>query len=194
MPIDYEIESGIIEVHMHGKVTSQEFARYLNATAEDPRYRSDLRRLITIADDATFPPSAEIIQYATKMPARQLAPTVRFACVGRSPLAAGIASMFMGNAGLGDNYTHALSDPIRVEVVGLLIDGERCVCDLIADLELQQSRLSWHLKTLVDAGIITGRREGRWNYYSLNKDVLAEAKDFLDALKPSRRLTVRASC
>ena len=89
---------------------------------------------------------------------------------------------------------HALSDPIRVEVVGLLQDGERCVCDLMDDLELQQSRLSWHLKSLVDAGIITGRREGRWNYYSLNKDVLAEAKDFLDALKPTRRLAVRASC
>ena len=89
---------------------------------------------------------------------------------------------------------HALSDPIRVAVVGLLLDGERCVCDLMDDLGLQQSRLSWHLKTLVDAGIITGRREGRWNYYSLNREVLGEAKDFLDALKPSRRLAVRATC
>jgi ArsR family transcriptional regulator len=89
---------------------------------------------------------------------------------------------------------HALSDPIRVDVVALLLDGERCVCDLMDDLELQQSRLSWHLKALVDAGIITGRREGRWNYYSLNKEALAEATDFLAALKPTRRLTVRASC
>src|SRR5436190_20915056 len=88
---------------------------------------------------------------------------------------------------------HALSDPIRVDVIGFLLDGERCVCDLMDDLELQQSRLSWHLKTLVDAGVITGRRDGRWNYYSLNKEVLAEAKEFLDALKPTRRLNVRAS-
>ena len=89
---------------------------------------------------------------------------------------------------------HALADPIRVDVVSMLLDGERCVCDLMADLDLQQSRLSWHLKSLVDAGIITGRREGRWNYYSLNKDVLGEAKDFLDALRPARRLTVRSTC
>jgi ArsR family transcriptional regulator len=89
---------------------------------------------------------------------------------------------------------HALSDPIRVDVVAMLMDGERCVCDLMDDLELQQSRLSWHLKTLVEAGIITGRREGRWNYYSLNKEALAEATEFLSALKPTRRLTVRASC
>lgn len=89
---------------------------------------------------------------------------------------------------------HALSDPIRIEVVALLLDGERCVCDLMSDLGLQQSRLSWHLKTLSEAGIITGRREGRWNYYSLQKEALAEARELLDSLKPSRRLTVRSSC
>jgi ArsR family transcriptional regulator len=89
---------------------------------------------------------------------------------------------------------HALADPIRVDVVALLLDGERCVCDLMADLDLAQSRLSWHLKTLSDAGIIIGRREGRWNYYSLNADVLAEARGLLDAIKPSRRLAVRSGC
>jgi ArsR family transcriptional regulator len=89
---------------------------------------------------------------------------------------------------------HALADPIRVRVVSLLIGGERCVCDLKEDLDLAQSRLSWHLKTLSDAGIIAGRREGRWNYYSLNKDALVEARESLDELTPTRRLTVRASC
>ena len=89
---------------------------------------------------------------------------------------------------------HALADPIRVDVVTMLLDGERCVCDLMADLELAQSRLSWHLKTLSDAGIIAGRREGRWNYYSLNPDVLSEARGILDGLKVSQRLAVRAAC
>jgi ArsR family transcriptional regulator len=88
---------------------------------------------------------------------------------------------------------HALADPIRVEVVGLLLGGERCVCDLMEDLELAQSRLSWHLKTLSDAGIIVGRREGRWNYYSLNAETLAEARGILDAIKPSRRLAVKSA-
>ena len=89
---------------------------------------------------------------------------------------------------------HALSDEIRVNVVLLLMDGERCVCDLMADLELAQSRLSWHLKTLSDAGIISGRREGRWNYYSLNAGALTEAGGILASLKPSRRLAVRSGC
>lgn len=98
------------------------------------------------------------------------------------------------NAERAAQLFHALSDPIRVEVVSLLLDGERCVCDLMDDLELQQSRLSWHLKTLVDAGIISGRREGRWNYYSLNRESLKEAGELVEALTPTRRLAVRASC
>jgi ArsR family transcriptional regulator len=90
---------------------------------------------------------------------------------------------------------HALSDPIRVEVVASLLGGERCVCELMDDLELAQSRLSWHLKTLSDAGIVTGRREGRWVYYSLDADALGEAREILDAIKPStRRLPTRSDC
>jgi ArsR family transcriptional regulator len=62
------------------------------------------------------------------------------------------------------------------------------------DLGLAQSRLSWHLKTLSDAGIITGRREGRWNYYSLNASALDEATALLGALrqKSRRSLPVKA--
>ena len=88
---------------------------------------------------------------------------------------------------------HALSDPIRLEVVAVLQNGEHCVCDLMAHLDMAQSRLSWHLKTLADAGIIAGRREGRWNYYTLNPDALGEARDILSSIKPSRRLTVMSS-
>src|SRR5437868_14780224 len=83
---------------------------------------------------------------------------------------------------------HALSDPIRLDVVSLLLDGERCVCELMDDMDMAQSRLSWHLKTLADAGIITARRDGRWNYYALNAETLAEARDVLGAIKPNRRL------
>ncbi len=89
---------------------------------------------------------------------------------------------------------HALSDEIRLAVVNRLLDGEHCVCDLMDELDMAQSRLSWHLKTLSDAGIIVGRREGRWNYYSLNAAAFAEARGILESLKPSRRLTVRGAC
>lgn len=62
----------------------------------------------------------------------------------------------------------ALSDPIRVAVLDLLREQELCVCDLCSQLEIAQSKLSFHLKILKEAGLIKGRQEGRWIYYSLN--------------------------
>jgi ArsR family transcriptional regulator, arsenate/arsenite/antimonite-responsive transcriptional repressor len=89
---------------------------------------------------------------------------------------------------------HALSDPIRIQVLGLLANGERCVCDLTEVLDVAQSRLSWHLKTLKDAGLVSDRREGRWSYYTLEPAAFAQAEAALAALKPSaRRLAVRTA-
>ncbi|MGH7662935.1 MAG: ArsR/SmtB family transcription factor [Gemmatimonadaceae bacterium] len=89
---------------------------------------------------------------------------------------------------------HALSDELRLEVIDILGDGERCVCELTNSLDIAQSRLSWHLKTLRDAGLVSDRREGRWIYYSLEREVFVEAESVIAALKPStRRLPARSS-
>ena len=60
----------------------------------------------------------------------------------------------------------ALADPLRLQVIEALGGGERCVCDLTADLGLAQSKLSFHLKVLKEAGLLADRHEGRWIYYS----------------------------
>jgi ArsR family transcriptional regulator len=74
---------------------------------------------------------------------------------------------------------HALSDPTRLQVLAMLRYGERCVCDLTDALESGQSRLSFHLKTLKDAGLVQDRREGRWAYYSLTPGALEELQEQL---------------
>lgn len=81
---------------------------------------------------------------------------------------------------------HALSDETRLGILEMLRDGERCVCDLQSDLEAAQSRLSFHLKVLRQAGLVTDRREGRWAYYSINPDAMTELHDLAVALQPSR--------
>ena len=87
---------------------------------------------------------------------------------------------------------HALSDETRLEIVGMLRDGERCVCELMSALDAAQSRLSFHLKVLKDAGIVVDRRDGRWVHYSLSKEALDEASGFIKSLKGHRRLAVIA--
>ena len=83
-------------------------------------------------------------------------------------------------------WFHALSDETRLDIVQLLSHGERCVCELQATLRAAQSRLSFHLKTLKDAGLVTDRREGRWIYYALNRDALDKIGAFAEAVKPGK--------
>ena len=62
----------------------------------------------------------------------------------------------------------ALADPLRLQVVELLRSQELCVCELCEQLDVTQSKLSFHLKNLKEANLIRSRQQGRWMYYSLN--------------------------
>lgn len=76
----------------------------------------------------------------------------------------------------------ALGEPIRLQVVQVLQHGERCVCDLTGDLDLAQSKLSFHLKVLKEAGLIHSRQEGRWIYYRLEPSALLLLRNWLAQL------------
>ena len=83
---------------------------------------------------------------------------------------------------------HALSDETRLAIVEELRAGERCVCDLQTDLDAAQSRLSFHLKVLRDAGLVTDRKEGRWSYYALVPERFSAAADALEGMaRPGAR-------
>jgi len=81
---------------------------------------------------------------------------------------------------------HALSDETRLGILEMLRDGERCVCDLQEELDAAQSRLSFHLRVLKEAGLVADRREGRWSYYRITPGALAEVHDLAIALQPKR--------
>ena len=73
----------------------------------------------------------------------------------------------------------ALSDANRLRIIDRLRGGERCVCELTDALDAGQSLLSFHLKALKDAGLVTDRRDGRWAYYTLNADALRDIESFV---------------
>ena len=90
---------------------------------------------------------------------------------------------------------HALSDPIRLRLVDLLREGERCVCELTDALELGQSRLSFHLAVLKEAGLVLDRREGRWVYYRLNPEQMERLAGALtDCCSPGKPWLKNACC
>ena len=88
---------------------------------------------------------------------------------------------------------HALSDETRLAILERLRLGERCVCDLTDALEAAQSRLSFHLKVLKDAGLVTDRRDGRWMYYTVNQEGLSDVAELVEALTSAPTAAERQS-
>jgi ArsR family transcriptional regulator len=77
-----------------------------------------------------------------------------------------------------------LADESRLKMLWLLFNRrELCVCDIMAVLEITQSKASRHLATMRNLGIVTDRREGQWSYYSLCPIEDKLAKDHLKHLK-----------
>ena len=87
----------------------------------------------------------------------------------------------------------ALAEPIRLQLIEALGSGERCVCELTAELGMAQSKLSFHLKVLKEAGLLNAREHGRWVYYSLAPQALQELRAWLGALA-SHCTTPAAPC
>lgn len=76
----------------------------------------------------------------------------------------------------------ALSDGTRLRILLMLSGGERCQCEIKDELGTAQPLLAHHLKTLKDAGLVRGRRRGRWVFYSLCCDAVADIGDFIAGL------------
>lgn len=77
----------------------------------------------------------------------------------------------------------AFCDENRIRVLNILKDGEKCACRLLEALNVTQPTLSHHMKILCDSGIVTGRKEGKWMYYSISENGLTEAVKYIDYLE-----------
>ncbi|MGB3221887.1 MAG: metalloregulator ArsR/SmtB family transcription factor [Desulforhopalus sp.] len=66
----------------------------------------------------------------------------------------------------------ALGDETRLRMLGLLAQGELCVCDIMEVLILPQSTASRHLAYLKNAKWISGTRRGKWMYYRLDENII----------------------
>lgn len=76
----------------------------------------------------------------------------------------------------------ALSDTNRLMIVDMLSCGELCACHILEKFSITQPTLSHHMKTLCECGLVKGRKEGKWMYYSLDEKRVQEFKTFLCAI------------
>ncbi len=76
----------------------------------------------------------------------------------------------------------AFCDENRLRVLDQLRGGEQCACALIERLGIGQSALSYHMKILVESGVVSARQEGKWTHYSISESGCARAKELLNEI------------
>lgn len=76
----------------------------------------------------------------------------------------------------------SLADETRLRIIDMLSCGELCACKILEKFEITQPTLSYHMKILTEAGLVTGVRDGAWMRYSLNGERIGAMKAFLNEL------------
>ena len=77
----------------------------------------------------------------------------------------------------------AFCDPNRLKILDILKSGEHCACKLLEILDVSQSTLSHHMKILTESKIVNVRKDGKWSHYSLSREGIQFAIDYLDQMK-----------
>ena len=88
----------------------------------------------------------------------------------------------------------ALSDENRIRILKLLRDGEKCACKLLEELNISQPTLSHHMKILCDAGIVSGRKEGKWTHYSICRDGVLRIRGLMKQLLLAENIPADCEC
>lgn len=76
----------------------------------------------------------------------------------------------------------AFCDENRIRILTMLETGEKCACALLEQMHVTQPTLSHHMKILCDAGIVQGRKEGKWMHYALSTQGIKQAERYLSYL------------
>lgn len=88
----------------------------------------------------------------------------------------------------------AFCDDNRLQILELLRCGERCACNILEEMHITQPTLSHHMKILCDAGIVSGRKEGKWMHYSISIEGLKKAMECLKHFEICSELENDKSC
>ncbi len=82
----------------------------------------------------------------------------------------------------------ALSDETRLKIIDMLKGGTMCACKILEQFSITQPTLSYHMKLLVDCGLVVGQKDGIWNHYSINFDVLNQLAEALNNVSSDKNI------
>ena len=73
----------------------------------------------------------------------------------------------------------ALSDANRIRIIEMLVDGEKCGCEILEELDISQPTLSHHMKILTECNLLNSKKNGKWQIYSINSEKFKEFKLYI---------------
>ena len=76
----------------------------------------------------------------------------------------------------------ALGDNNRLQIIQMLSDDEKCGCKLLEAFDITQPTLSHHMKILCESRLVNSRKEGKWQHYCINKEVLKNFNEYIGLL------------
>lgn len=88
----------------------------------------------------------------------------------------------------------AFCDGHRLQILELLCSGEKCTCMLLEDLDIGQSSISYHMKILVESGIVESRQDGKWTHYKICEKGSAEAMALLKVITTTKMTAENCCC
>ena len=71
-----------------------------------------------------------------------------------------------------DQIFKALGDPIRIQIVDTLSKGSICACKFLEQFPITQPTLSFHMRILVNSGLVDSTKQGKWVFYELSQEAL----------------------
>lgn len=71
-------------------------------------------------------------------------------------------------------YFKAMADETRLAILEMLTKEELCACHILEAFEITQPTLSYHMKILVEAGLVTATKDGTWMRYSINPEIIKD--------------------
>ena len=88
----------------------------------------------------------------------------------------------------------ALGDENRIQILKMLLTGEKCACRLLDKLNISQPTLSHHMKILCDAEIVKGRKVGKWTYYAIDCQGVRVLRDMMDVSLSDASIPEKGDC
>jgi ArsR family transcriptional regulator, arsenate/arsenite/antimonite-responsive transcriptional repressor len=80
----------------------------------------------------------------------------------------------------------AIADETRLQIIDMLSCKELCACNILEAFAITQPTLSYHMKILTDCGLVSGRKDGAWMRYTLNRPAFDALQDFLVSVSASK--------